>query len=197
MGFERKFHHFFETRSTNDEAIRRAKDGGEEGEIFIAESQTAGRGRMGRHWESPPGTNIYISFLVRPPLKPEVTSHLTLVAGAAVHETILPLLPPQRKDELIVKWPNDVYFGNKKIAGVLSESSFSGKDQMDWVVVGIGIDVNSELTEFSREVGQIATSLKIELGKEFDRRELTECLIRVFERRYFEFCAEASEVVSA
>src|SRR3989338_5197375 len=121
-----KIHRFSITTSTNDEAIRRAKEGSnfEDGEVFIANRQTAGRGRMGRVWESPEestgGKNLYISFLLKPVLTPTLVSSLTLVAGASVHETLTSFLPGPLQEELKIKWPNDIYWGDKKIAGILS-----------------------------------------------------------------------------
>ena len=185
----KKIHRFPVTTSTNDEAIRRAKEGGEEGEIFVAEKQTAGRGRMGRNWESAEGKNLTISFLLRPKLSTARANLLTLVAGAALFDAIAPLAP---KSSLKIKWPNDLYLNDKKMAGVLTESESRG-DQLQWVVCGIGIDLNTDPKDFSPEVRKIATSLKIATGKEVNRAEVTDRLIEAFEQRYLQFCKTADQ----
>lgn len=180
--------YFPETISTNDEAIRRAQAGGQEGEVFIADHQTAGRGRMGRVWESPRGKNLYLSLLLRPPLGAQAATSLTLVAAAVVFEAVSPLLKNERKVPLAVKWPNDLYAGDRKIAGILTEMEATA-DRVQWVVVGIGIDVNAESSDFSTEVQKIASSLRMLTGNEVDRAELSASLILSFEKRYSEFCS--------
>lgn len=187
--FGKKFHHYEAVDSTNAEALRRAKTGGEEGEIFIADRQTDGRGRMGRKWESPAGKNIYISFLLKPKLPPPKAPLLTLVAGEAVFETLSSLLPDPLKSQLKIKRPNDLYLQDKKVAGILTEAG-STKDKIDWVVAGIGINVNSDPSDFSSEVRKIATSLKIVTGKEVDRGKIISTLVEAFERRYLRFCED-------
>lgn len=184
-----RLHHFSTIDSTNAEAIRRAKTGGEEGEVFIADGQTNGRGRMGRKWDSPEGKNIYISFLLRPKLPPPKAPLLTLVAGEAVFETLSSLLPDPLKSQLRIKWPNDLYLQDKKVAGILTESG-STRGEIDWVVTGIGINVNADPSDFSPEVREIATSLRIVTGKENDRGKIISTLIETFERRYFRFCED-------
>jgi BirA family biotin operon repressor/biotin-[acetyl-CoA-carboxylase] ligase len=179
--------HRFETiPSTNDEAIRRAKEGADDGEIFVAKIQTKGRGRLGRPWESPAGKCLTFSILLRPSLTGTQAPLLTLVAGAAVHEAIAGALPPQLKSELKIKWPNDIYLKSKKLAGLLAESDVKGPS-LRWAVIGIGIDVNIEEKDFSPEVRKLATSLKMILGRDIDQEALFLSLLRIFERRYQEF----------
>jgi len=187
--FGKKFHHYEVIDSTNAEALRRAKEGGEEGEVFIADRQTAGRGRMGRSWESPAGKNIYISFLLKPKLAPPKAPLLTLVAGEAVFETLFPLLPPPLKSRFRIKRPNDLYLKDKKVAGILTEAG-SSRGEIDWVVVGIGINVNADPDDFSPEIQETATSLKIATGKEIDREPIISALVEAFEKRYFRFCED-------
>jgi BirA family biotin operon repressor/biotin-[acetyl-CoA-carboxylase] ligase len=190
-----RVHHFPVIDSTNAEAIRRAKTGGEEGEVFIADRQTDGRGRMGRKWDSPEGKNIYLSFLLKPKVPPSKAPLLTLVAGEAVFETLFPLLPDPLKSRFRIKWPNDLYLQDKKVAGILTEAGSSG-GEIDWVVVGIGINVNADPSDFSPEVRKIATSLKIAIdslpvqGGLIDREKITSTLIETFEKRYFRFCKD-------
>ncbi len=175
--------YFKTTTSTNDEAVRRAQEGGQEGEIFIADIQTAGRGRLHRVWESPKGKNLALSFLLRPSLSPASATLLTLAAGAAVFEAVWGFLPEPIRSTLKIKWPNDVTLEGKKIAGILTEMASEG-GRVDWVVVGIGIDVNAEPSDFSPEVRQIATSLRTVTGTEYNRNLVASRLIDSFEHHY-------------
>lgn len=184
-----KIHRFTLTTSTNDEAIRRANEGGEEGEVFIADRQTAGRGRMGRSWESPAGKNLYLSILLKPSLAPDKIPPITLVAGAAVRETLISLVPDKAGEQLKIKPPNDVYWDNKKIAGILAESAVKG-GKVAWVVCGIGINLNADPSDFSPDVRQTATSFKIATERVADRDEVATRLIESFRKRYAEFCRE-------
>lgn len=186
-------HRFETTTSTNDEAIRAAREGAPEGQVFVADLQTAGRGRAGRRWETPPGKNLAVSFLLRPSLPAAEASRLTLVAGAAIHETLSALLDPPLAPELKIKWPNDVILGGKKVAGILAESASGGETKegrIPWVVLGIGIDVNADEEDFSPEVRKGATSLKLACGHTFDRESVFDSLLKAFERRYRAFGQE-------
>ncbi len=179
-------HRFETTTSTNDEAVRRAKEGAPEGEVFLAETQTQGRGRLGRPWESPKGKCLAFSLLLRPTIAPVTAPLLTLVAGASMHETILGFLPRSLKAALKIKWPNDVYLQGKKIGGILTESDAQG-GIVRWIVIGVGIDVNADETDFSSEVRKIATSLQTALGRPVDRDDVLVNFLKAFERRYEEF----------
>lgn len=187
--FGKAVHYSPSTSSTNDDAIRSAKSGGAEGEIFLADAQTAGRGRMGRSWESPAGKNLYLSILLRPTLTPDRIPPITLVAGRAVHEILSSLLPTEFGDQLKIKQPNDVCLGTKKIAGILAESEIKGT-RVEWVVCGIGINLNADPSDFSREVGQTATSFKMATARIVDRTEVATRLIESFEKHYARFCQE-------
>lgn len=173
-----KIHRFPVTTSTNDEAIRRAKSGEdfEDGEAFIADRQTAGRGRMGRSWESPPG-NLYVSFLLKPQVSIAKATELTLLAADVVCKVLAPLSPVP----LTIKPPNDILVQGKKLAGILAESA-TLKDRPLWVVVGIGINLNSG--DFSPELSEAATSLKKISGRTVDVSETASALIENFERAY-------------
>ncbi len=177
-------HRFKEATSTNDLAATRAREGGEEGEVFVADAQTAGRGRVGRAWESPKGKNLYVSLLLRPPLEPSAAPLLTLVAGAAIFDALSGLLADPAP--LKIKWPNDVYYENRKIAGVLTEMGSHGP-QVAWVVVGVGLNLNAEAADFSENVRGIATSVKIASGRESDREGALTSFLKSFERRYRDF----------
>ena len=143
--------------STNKKAKELAQDGYEEGTIVIAQKQTHGRGRFTRKWESPSG-GLYLSFILRPNIRPEQASLLPLMAAVAVRETVAQLgLSPS------IKWPNDVHIDTKKIAGILLESEQNNK-KLEYVILGIGINVNIDKHQFPPEIRAVSTSLSEELG---------------------------------
>lgn len=152
------------TESTNRDAIELAEQGAVHGTAVIAETQTMGRGRLGKSWSSPPGKGLYCSIVIRPRLTPEEFPHLTFVAGLAVAEAIqqLYLLEPG------LKWPNDIYFHKRKCGGILTEACGLTTDSElnRFAVVGIGLNINTRLTDFAMELRNTATSLYIESGTE-------------------------------
>jgi len=174
-----KIHNFESIDSTNDEADRLASKGAAEGEVVIADCQTSGRGRLDRHWESPAGKNIYLSLILRPPTEPQSTSQLTLVAAVVVAETLAKF----SKEKPFVKWPNDVLIDGKKVCGILTEASAS-KDKVEHVIIGIGINVNTELEDFSDEIKETATSLLLVNRSESERDEIVSSLFQEFEKWY-------------
>lgn len=167
-----------ETGSTNADAAALAEAGAPEGVVVLADQQTAGRGRLGRSWSSPPGAGIYASVLLRP--DPRAARLLSIAAGVAIAEAIEGVtgLAPA------LKWPNDVYLGGReahaarKVAGILAEGGMSGGEA--WVVVGFGINV---LPATLPPHLPRATSLETELGRPVDRGELlASCLARLAQR---------------
>ncbi|MEE9141022.1 MAG: biotin--[acetyl-CoA-carboxylase] ligase [Alphaproteobacteria bacterium] len=138
--------------STNDEARRMAAEGAAEGTLVLAESQTAGRGRRGRHWDSPPG-NLYCSLVLRPDCVLAEAANLSFVAALGVAEAVRPVLP--EGVALHFKWPNDVLLGGRKAAGILLESS-STEGRLDWLVLGVGLN----LERFPQRTPFPATSLR-------------------------------------
>ena len=152
-----------ETTSTNDDAVQAAKNGAPHGALFLAETQTRGRGRRGSEWVSAPGAGLWFSLLLRPTFSAELLPGLALCAGLAVRAAVAPLVSADVK----VKWPNDVLAAGRKLAGVLVESQLSGA-QIASVVIGIGINVAQ--TEFPAPIRDIATSLSF-LGSRDDSRE--------------------------
>jgi len=145
-----------------------------EGALAVAEEQTEGRGRLGRHWHSPPGVSVLCSILLEPPVETQLLPELSLVAGEAAAEAIATVtaLGPE------IKLPNDILLGGRKVAGILAEAR-DGR-----VVLGIGINVNLTEDQLPTEVHLPATSLRVELGREVDRAELLVELLAVLERRY-------------
>ena len=166
--------------STNLELIRLAKEGAPHGTLVIADSQMAGKGRMGRKWISPPGSGIWMSLLLRPEISPQSASMLTLVAALAVVEGIRGEtgLNPQ------IKWPNDVVLEGRKICGILTEMSTEA-GAIRYVIPGIGINVN--MTEFPPELTETAASLRMVLGRPLKREPLIVRVMEAFEKYYARF----------
>jgi len=164
------------TGSTNDNALLAAKSGAPHGSLFVADEQTAGRGRRGNAWLAAPGESLLFSVLLRPELELAQASALTLAVGLALRDAIAPLV-----DQAVqIKWPNDLYVGGKKLAGVLVESQLQG-ERLQAVVVGVGLNVAS--TDFPEEIATRATSLAL-LGKaELDREPLLQDLLNAIALR--------------
>ena len=129
-----------ETDSTNSEARRRAEAGAPDGLAVVARRQTTGRGRRGRRWESPEG-NLYVSLLLRPDRPLAEAALLSFVAAVALGEAVAAMLPPEAP--IAFKWPNDLLVGGAKCAGMLLESSAAGAGRLDWLIVGVGVNLAS------------------------------------------------------
>jgi len=171
-GLEQRIHHFREISSTMDAARQLAKRAAREGTIVIAEVQTRGRGRLSREWLSPEG-GIYFTIILRPRISPAYAPRINLMAGIAVATTIRKLFG--LKAEL--KWPNDVLIEGKKVCGILAEMD-AETDVVNFVNVGIGLNVNTSIPRFERTV----TSLKDALGREISRKEFLSALLVEIER---------------
>jgi BirA family transcriptional regulator, biotin operon repressor / biotin---[acetyl-CoA-carboxylase] ligase len=174
---------FSETTSTNDVMERMVRDGVEEGMAVFAETQTKGRGRLGRKWVSPPGKGLWFSVLLRPNLRPVEATQLTVAAATALCRAVV----AQTGLEPEIKWPNDLLIGGKKAAGILTEMR-AELDRVRYVILGIGVDVNLNAGEFPSDLRSLATSLKIELGKAVDRAELAAALLTELDRDYARVC---------
>jgi BirA family transcriptional regulator, biotin operon repressor / biotin---[acetyl-CoA-carboxylase] ligase len=148
-----------EVASTSDLAKELAEDGAEHGEVVIADFQTAGRGRRGRPWISPPGKNLYFSVVLRPDLPPARAPELTLVGSLAICDALR-----QAGVAAGIKWPNDVLASGRKIAGILTELA-AEPDRVQWVVLGAGVNVNASLEDFPEELRGEATSVLLERGQ--------------------------------
>ncbi len=148
-----------EVTSTSDLAKELAEEGAEHGEVVIAEAQTAGRGRRGRSWASPPRRNLYFSVVLRPDLPPARAPEMTLVASVALCDALR-----QAGVQAGIKWPNDLLASGRKIAGILTELA-ADPDRVQWIVVGIGINVNARAEDFPEELRGEATSVLIERGQ--------------------------------
>jgi BirA family biotin operon repressor/biotin-[acetyl-CoA-carboxylase] ligase len=151
---------YSEIGSTNDVALRLAERGAADGTVVGADLQTAGRGRQGRAWSSPPGAGLYVSAILRP--SAAIAPLLTIAAGVSVAEGIREATGLTTD----LKWPNDVYAGGRKVAGILAESGMSDA-RLNHVVLGFGINVNR--ANYPPEVAARATSIEHELGRPIDR----------------------------
>ncbi len=176
----RKVESFDAINSTNTRAKQLAENGAEEGTLVIAERQTAGKGRRGRQWESEPGTGIYMSIVLRPRINPVIVPGITLVTALALVHSI----KENCNAEPLIKWPNDIVLGGKKICGILTEMS-SEMNYINYVVTGIGINANNR--HFHKEIEETATSLYIQTGKETDRAQLAACTVDSFGSYYRKF----------
>ena len=164
-----------EVDSTNTAAKKAAENGAVHGTLVVSERQTGGKGRRGRAWDSPRGTGIFMTLILRPNMAPVHASMLTLVAALAVADGIRECTGA----ESLIKWPNDIVMSGKKICGILTEMS-ADPDCINYVAVGIGINVNME--EFPEEIRGVAASIFTETGKKTKRSLLISAVMAAFER---------------
>lgn len=161
-----------------DSTNSRAKENSSapDGSLFIADAQTGGKGRLGRSWASPSGVGIWMSLLLKPSISPNEISQITLAAGLAVCRAI--------GSGAVIKWPNDIVIGTKKVCGILTEMS-AEIDMVNYVVCGIGINVNTP--SFDGELSEKATSLLLETGEARSRAEIVSAVLNEFEPLYADF----------
>ena len=184
--FDQHLHHFYKIGSTNTAAMTAAAEGAPEGSVFLAEEQTAGRGRAANSWQSPRSTGLYCSVIVRPVLPPSEVLVLSLAAGLAVCAAIRQVDSRITPD---LKWPNDVLIlnkdggpnGGKKVCGILTEMNAEAT-RVRYIVVGVGINVNQ--TSFPRDLSLPATSLRLATGSEWSRVDLVAALLKSLDREY-------------
>lgn len=175
--------HYFESLpSTNDRAKELAAAQAPEGTLVVAEGQSAGRGRLGRQWESPLGVGLYVSLVLRPPLPPHELPQITLTTAVAVARALERTVGAAPG----IKWPNDLLLGGKKVGGILTEME-TESDQMRHLVVGLGLNVNNR--EFPEEIAGTATSLALALGRPLARVPLLKAWLEEFEGLYRRFLA--------
>ena len=175
--FAERLHHYFSIGSTNAEAMSVAARGEPEGSVFIAEEQTAGRGRGGHSWLSEKSAGIYCSVVLRPEISPADTLAISLAAGLAVRaavQEITNLVPDLR-------WPNDVLLAGKKFCGILIEMN-AEPTRVRYLVLGIGLNVNQ--SSFPSSLENEATSLRLETGRTWSRVELVAALLKSLHREY-------------
>ena len=166
-----RLHRLGSVTSTNDEAQRLAQAGAPDRTIVLAARQTAGRGRYSRQWKSPRG-NLYASFIFRPAVMPRHAAQIGYVAAVAVHDTVAALTGAP--SAVACKWPNDVLIGREKIAGILPESSIGADGALEWIVLGIGLNIVSAPADAVRP----ATSLLAHGGGRLDAEAVLTALCR-------------------
>lgn len=168
--------HRFETiDSTNDRAKQMAKDGAQSGTVLVAAAQTGGKGRMGRTFQSPPGMGMYLSLILRPECKAAQLLHLTCAAAVAVCDAVEQAAGFRPG----IKWTNDLVCGNRKLGGILTELSLiQGTDQVDFAIIGIGINCLQSKADFSPELQDMAMSLSQAAGKTVSPEALTEAMLQ-------------------
>jgi BirA family biotin operon repressor/biotin-[acetyl-CoA-carboxylase] ligase len=187
--FGQEVHHFESTHSTMDEAFRLGLEGAPEGTVVVAESQTKGRGRMGRHWSSPKSKGVYFSLIVRPALPPTQAAMLTLASAVALSAAVENVCPQVKAR---IKWPNDILVGKRKLCGILTELR-AETDRVQFVVIGVGINVNNTVSQLLPE----ATSLRVETGGVCDRVRVFQEILRQMEKHYLMFLQQGPALVVA
>ena len=177
----KEIYYFPELKSTNimakEKALHRV-EGIDEGTLIITERQSAGKGRLGREWFSPVG-GIWLSIILYPQLSPSYISRITLMTAVAVVKAIK--ICTQIESQ--IKWPNDILINEKKVCGILTEMS-AELDIINWVVVGIGINVNIDHQDFPEDIQKNTISLKEILGKKVLRVKLVQTFLQEFEKYY-------------
>lgn len=170
---------FNEVDSTNDIAMEKGGEGAEEGLVVIAESQLHGRGRLGRTWISPRGVNLYVSILLRPEFSPLYAAALTMMASVSTAAAI----SKTTGLDVRIKWPNDVLLDQKKVSGILTEMN-AEEDRINYVVIGMGVNVNMKKDDFPKDLRMPATSLMEGLGSKVDRIFLLCSLLESIDSNY-------------
>jgi len=173
-----QIHHYYKIGSTNTAAMEAAANGAPEGSVYLAEEQTAGRGRGANAWHSARSTGIYCSVVLRPNLPPTDALILSLAAGLSAHAAVQQFDARANPD---LKWPNDLLIDGKKFGGILTEMNAEAT-RVRYLVIGIGINVNQP--RFPEELRDVATSLKEISGSEWSRVELTAALLKSLHREY-------------
>jgi BirA family biotin operon repressor/biotin-[acetyl-CoA-carboxylase] ligase len=185
----REIHLLSEIASTNTRAMEMAANGTPEGTVVIAETQTGGKGRLGRKWFSPKG-NLYLSVVLRPDIPIHKAPLITLMGAVAVASAIRTTCGLSAG----IKWPNDILISNKKVSGLLTEMS-AEQDRIRHIVLGIGVDVNMEMGEMPNEVRCLTTTLAAEAGAKINRTALFQQLLRDLEIGYKKFLAKDEAVL--
>lgn len=181
----RTVHYYEKTGSTNIDAKKLAAEGAAHGTIVVADDQENGRGRRGRSWHSPAGSNVYFTIVLRPEFEPDKASMLTLVMAMSVAEAIRNYCGI----EALIKWPNDIVVNKKKVCGILTEMEIALEtNDIQYVVIGVGINTNQET--FPEDVREIAGSLVNEGGRKVSRAGMIQTVMERFEQNYENFLKE-------
>lgn len=178
-------HYYQEVDSTNTLACRLALGGAREGVVVVADAQIKGRGRLNRAWQSPQGMNLYTSTILRPKIEPAMAPQMTLMAGLAVADLFSLFCP----GGVSIKWPNDVLLKGKKACGILTEMK-AAAGSLDFIILGIGLNINMNREDFDPSLRETATSLKMETGKTCDRLDVISKQFDFMEKWYKVFLKE-------
>ncbi|HLS08261.1 biotin--[acetyl-CoA-carboxylase] ligase [Lentibacillus sp.] len=170
------------TPSTQQVAHQAARDNAEHGTVIIADEQTQGKGRMERQWYSTRNKGIWMSILLRPSIHPAAAPQLTLLTATVLADVITNCTTAKPK----IKWPNDLLINHKKTAGILTEMQ-AEQDRIQYIIAGIGINVNHSDEDFPSSISQKATSLKLETGEEQPIVQIIQQILLYFERSYNAF----------
>src|ERR1700730_9514052 len=175
-------HYFEEVESTQNIARNLAAEGAPHGTAVIAETQSAGRGRMGRGWHSPPGVNLYTTIILRPQIAMPEVPRLSLVAGVAAAEALEDVAP----DIVQLKWPNDIWLNGRKAGGIIAEAVTDSTNHLTCVLLGIGLNLNLAADDIPLELRERATSVLIATGRRCDRVSVANSLFMRLNTRYRE-----------
>ncbi len=171
--------YFEQIGSTNEQARKLADNGAAEGTVVIADSQSSGKGRLGRDWSSPAGVNLYLSVILRPNISPRFATQMTFLSAIAVAQAI----EATGSFEPQLKWPNDVMLGGCKVAGLLNELN-AETEQVHYLVLGIGVNLNMTTEQFPTDLRTPATSLLLDGGEQVSRRQFTQALLQSLDQLY-------------
>lgn len=180
MGKKLEVHEILD--STNNRAREVALRGAPEGTLIIAESQSMGRGRLGRNWASPKGKGIWMSLILRPNIPPDQASRITAIGAVAIRRA----LNKATDLDIGIKWPNDIIIEDKKVCGILTEMH-GDIDRIYYVVLGIGININLVRDDFPPEIRSTATSLSIAMNRILNRRKIIALVMKEIEKLYFKY----------
>lgn len=175
--------------STNTYCKEIAEKGFNKETLVISDTQSNGKGTKCRNWSSPKGKGLWFSMLLKPSIKLEDINFLTILSSTALHNTFQDFGVNTK-----IKWPNDIYLNSKKLCGVLTESKISN-NKLEYIVIGIGINVNLELNDFNDELKNKATSLLTETGKYFEREEILNKFLENFYEQYNELLNENKDKI--
>lgn len=175
-----------EVGSTNDYMKQLAQQGAAEGTVVLAEQQSAGRGRLGRSFQSPAQKGIYLSVLLRPAIRAEKAINFTAVAAVAMCDAIEQAVGVRPG----IKWTNDLLMGGRKICGILTEMGADWQTGVvDYIVLGIGLNVNEQQDEFAPELRSIAGSVAMATGRQWDRNDIAAAMLNAIDQVYADWQA--------
>jgi BirA family biotin operon repressor/biotin-[acetyl-CoA-carboxylase] ligase len=186
-----RIHYFEGLDSTQETARAFAAEGAAQGTVIVAERQSAGRGRMGRSWHSPAGLNLYCTTILRPQIPLAELSRLSLMAGVAAAQAIERNAPGL----VSLKWPNDVWLRGRKTGGIIAEAVTNSRQELECVLLGVGININLAERDIPVELRDKATSIRIATGRPCDRIGFANSLFSLLDYRYMEIIARGFDAI--